>query len=133
MGVDGLRPVSIAAVMHSSPQKTGGKRSQETEATSAGARSLYTSNFAVKPAPPVEDTNLMRRNFACTPVTVRASPAVAVVVSIDELFIDQDRARRFLRADTDYEEEGLRLVCDFADVPFDRVVQRARKRYALAA
>ena len=51
----------------------------------------------------------------------------------DELFIDQDRARRFLRADTVYEEEGLKLVCDFADVPFDRVVLWAKKRYALAA
>ena len=51
----------------------------------------------------------------------------------DELFIDQDRARRFLRADTPYEEESLRLVCDFGDVPFDRVVVWAKKRYALAA
>jgi hypothetical protein len=51
----------------------------------------------------------------------------------DELFIDQDRARRFLRADTPSEEEGLKLVCDFADVPFDRVVLWAKKRYALAA
>ncbi len=51
----------------------------------------------------------------------------------DELFIDQDRARRFLRADTASEEEELRLVCDFADVPFDRVVLWARKHYPLAA
>ncbi len=51
----------------------------------------------------------------------------------DELFIDQDRARRFLRADTPHEEEELKLVCDFADVPFDRVVLWAKKRYALAA
>ena len=51
----------------------------------------------------------------------------------DELFIDQDRARRFLRADTPGEEEGLKLVCDFADVPFDRVVLWAKKRYPLAA
>ncbi len=51
----------------------------------------------------------------------------------DELFIDQDRARRFLRADTPYDEEELKLVCDFADVPFDRVVLWAKKRYPLAA
>jgi hypothetical protein len=51
----------------------------------------------------------------------------------DELFIDQYRARRFLRADTVHEAEGLKLVCDFAAVPFDRVVVWARKRYSLAA
>jgi hypothetical protein len=51
----------------------------------------------------------------------------------DELFIDQDRARRFLRADTVHEAEELKLVCDFAEVPFDRVVLWARKRYPLAA
>ncbi len=51
----------------------------------------------------------------------------------DELFIEQDRARRFLRADTPSEEEELKLVCDFAHVPFDRVMLWARKRYPLAA
>ena len=51
----------------------------------------------------------------------------------DELFIDQDRARRFLRADTASEAEELKLVCDCAEVPFDRVVLWARKRYPLAA
>jgi hypothetical protein len=51
----------------------------------------------------------------------------------DELLIEQDRARRFLRADTPYVEEELKLVCDFASVPFDRVVLWARKRYPLAA
>ncbi len=51
----------------------------------------------------------------------------------DELFIDQDRARRFLRADTISEEEELKLVCDFADLPYDRVVHWARGRYPLAA
>lgn len=45
-------------------------------------RVCYTINFAVSPLPPVEETTLMRRNFACTPLTVRASPAVFVVVSI---------------------------------------------------
>ena len=48
----------------------------------------------------------------------------------DELIIEQIRARRFLRADTPGEKEGLRLVCDYAEVPFDRVVTWARKRYA---
>jgi len=51
----------------------------------------------------------------------------------DELFIEQIRARRFLRADTSSEAEELRLVCDFADVPFDRVVLWARERYSSAA
>ena len=50
--------------------------------------------------------------------------------SEDELFIDQIRARRFLRADTPGEKEGLRLVCDYAEVPFDRVVTWARNHYA---
>ena len=36
----------------------------------------------MRPLPPVEDENLMRKNRACTPVTVRASPAVFVVVSM---------------------------------------------------
>src|SRR5439155_13566473 len=38
--------------------------------------------LAVRPAPPVEELNLMRRNFALTPVTVRASPAVLVLESM---------------------------------------------------
>ena len=48
----------------------------------------------------------------------------------DELFIEQIRARRFLRAETPSEKEELRLVCDYAEVPFDRVVPWARKHYA---
>lgn len=55
------------------------------------------------------------------------------VESEDELFIEQIRARGFLRADTPEEEEGLRLVCDYAEVPFDRVVKWARKCYAPSA
>lgn len=50
--------------------------------------------------------------------------------SEDQLFIEQIRARRFLRAHTPEEEEGLRLVCDYAEVPFDRLVTWARKHYA---
>lgn len=51
------------------------------------------------------------------------------VESEEELFIEQIRARRFLRADTPGEKEELRLVCDYAEVPFDRVVTWARKHY----
>lgn len=42
-------------------------------------------------------------------------------------------ARRFLRADSPFEMENLELVCDFADVPVDRVVLWARRRYPVAA
>jgi len=45
-------------------------------------RPYQTRIFAVNPVPPVEETKRMRRNLACTPVTVRASPVVAVVVSM---------------------------------------------------
>lgn len=51
----------------------------------------------------------------------------------DALFIEQIRARRFLRADTPGEREELRLVCDYAEVPFDRVVTWARKHYVPSA
>ena len=44
-------------------------------------RCAYTRIFAVKPEPPVEETNRIRTNRACTFATVRASPVVAVVVS----------------------------------------------------
>ena len=43
------------------------------------------------------------------------------------------RARRYLRADSSYEKENLKLVCEFADVPADRVYLWARQRYPLAA
>lgn len=52
------------------------------------------------------------------------------VESEEELFIEQIRARRFLRGDTPGEKEELRLVCDYAELPFDRVVTWARKHYA---
>src|SRR5580704_1574345 len=41
----------------------------------------YANNFAVYPDPPDAELHLIRRNFARTVVTVRASPAVAVLVS----------------------------------------------------
>jgi hypothetical protein len=55
------------------------------------------------------------------------------VESEEELYIDQIRARRFLRADTPGEKGELRLVCDYAEVPFDRVVTWARKHYGPSA
>jgi hypothetical protein len=42
-------------------------------------------------------------------------------------------ARQYLRADNFEEAEHLKLVCDFADVPADRVILWARQRYPLAA
>jgi len=39
------------------------------------------------------------------------------------------KARRYLRADSPHEAENLKLVCDFADVPADRVISWARRRY----
>ncbi len=42
-------------------------------------------------------------------------------------------SRRFLRADAASESEILELVCDFADVPADRLILWARKQYPLAA
>lgn len=55
------------------------------------------------------------------------------VESEDELLVEQTRARRFLRADSPGEKEELRLVCDYAEIPFDRVVTWSRKRYAPSA
>ena len=43
------------------------------------------------------------------------------------------RARRYLRADSPFEAADLKLVCEFADIPADRVVSWARQRYPLAA
>jgi hypothetical protein len=43
------------------------------------------------------------------------------------------RARRYLRADSPHEAENLKLVCEFADIPADRVFLWARQRYPLAA
>jgi hypothetical protein len=42
------------------------------------------------------------------------------------------QARRYLRADSAFEQANLDLVCDFADVPLDRVIPWARRRYPLA-
>jgi len=43
------------------------------------------------------------------------------------------RARRYLRADSPFESANLEFVCEFADVPVDRVFLWARQRYPLPA
>src|SRR6267143_2615788 len=45
--------------------------------------------------------------------------------------LEASRARRYLRADSPFEAEDLRLVCDFADLPADRVFLWARRQYPL--
>jgi hypothetical protein len=47
--------------------------------------------------------------------------------------IETLRAQRYLRADSSFEAENLGLVCDFAEIPADRVILWARRRYPLAA
>jgi hypothetical protein len=44
--------------------------------------------------------------------------------------LDCARARRYLRAASLFELGNLELVCDYADVPADRVILWARRRYA---
>ena len=46
---------------------------------------------------------------------------------------DRIRGRRFLRADSPLDAAVLRLICDYADVPADRVILWARQHYSLAA
>ena len=43
------------------------------------------------------------------------------------------RARRYLRADSPREEAALKSVCEFAEVPADRLIPWARRRYPAAA
>lgn len=43
--------------------------------------------------------------------------------------LDCARARRYLRGCSPFEMGNLELVCDFADVPADRVILWARQRY----
>jgi len=47
--------------------------------------------------------------------------------------IERTLARRFLRAASPFETEDLKLVCDFADLPADRIYLWARQRYSQAA
>ncbi len=46
--------------------------------------------------------------------------------------LEASRARRYLRADSPFEAADLKLVCDFADLPADRVFLWARRQYPLA-
>jgi hypothetical protein len=43
------------------------------------------------------------------------------------------QACRYLRADSKHERADLSLVCEFADIPLDRVIPWARRRYPIAA
>jgi hypothetical protein len=43
---------------------------------------------------------------------------------------ERTRARQYLRADNPKEAEHLKLVCDFAEIPADRLISWARKRYS---
>ncbi len=42
------------------------------------------------------------------------------------------RARRFLCAEKPEEATSLTIVCDFAELPADRIVRWARRRYFVA-
>lgn len=44
--------------------------------------------------------------------------------------IEAVRARRYLRADTPFEAANLKLVCDFAELPADRVIASARRKFS---
>jgi hypothetical protein len=43
------------------------------------------------------------------------------------------KARMYLRADSPFEAAELKLVCEFADLPHDRIISWARRQYAAAA
>src|SRR5260370_10623437 len=47
--------------------------------------------------------------------------------------LEASRARRYLRADSPFEAEDLKLVCDFADLPPDRVFLWARRQFPVVA
>ena len=44
---------------------------------------------------------------------------------------ERSHARSFLRAEQPEEATNLTIVCDFAELPADRVVVWARRRYAV--
>jgi hypothetical protein len=44
--------------------------------------------------------------------------------------MEASMARCYLRADSPFEAADLKLVCDFADLPADRVILSARRKYA---
>jgi hypothetical protein len=43
------------------------------------------------------------------------------------------RARHYLRADSEFDGANLAIVCEFADIPADRLILWARQRFAQAA
>lgn len=43
------------------------------------------------------------------------------------------KARRYLRAESPFEAAELKLVCEFADLPDDRIISWARRQYVAAA
>ena len=43
------------------------------------------------------------------------------------------RARQYLRADSEFDGANLAIVCEFADIPADRLILWARQRFAQAA
>ena len=45
--------------------------------------------------------------------------------------VEQVRARSYLRADTAFDATNLKLVCEFADLPADRIYLWARKQFTL--
>ena len=47
--------------------------------------------------------------------------------------LEASRARRYLRADSAFDAANLAIVCEFADVPPDRLILWARQRFAQAA
>lgn len=46
---------------------------------------------------------------------------------------ERAKARAYLRAQSRFEAADLALVCGFAELPMDRLVSWARRRYDLAA
>ena len=46
---------------------------------------------------------------------------------------ERAKARAYLRAQSPFEAADLELVCGFAELPMDRLVSWARRRYDLAA
>lgn len=47
--------------------------------------------------------------------------------------LDCALARRYLRADSSHEAMDLGVVCEYADIPADRVILWARSHYPVAA
>jgi hypothetical protein len=53
-----------------------------------------------------------------------------ITIFVDETeVLEHIFATRFLRADSPEEAAVLKMVCDFAEIPWDRLIPWARKRY----